>query len=83
MGPSSSIPIELVILLVIYGPLIIVCIVVFYFAKRSLKNTGSARAERGQCPHCGYDLTGVRDSNQCPECGFQICDTMRWDCQVR
>jgi hypothetical protein len=29
------------------------------------------RATRGQCPTCGYDLTG-NVSGRCPECGTEI-----------
>jgi hypothetical protein len=46
----------------------IACVGGVGMARRKAKERAEWRRQRGQCPACGYDLTG-NVSGVCPECG--------------
>jgi len=46
--------------------------------RRKIEQRHVARLQKGLCPRCEYDLTGL-PANRCPECGFQIAAEMKTD----
>ena len=41
------------------------------WVKQARRDARARRRRRGQCPHCGYDLSG-NASGVCPECGETV-----------